>query len=374
MTIQYLILNKNFVKSGKKGGQASHAEGVFNGLVQNGIKVKIFGPKSLKKYIPELNHVDNYTSTDPFGFKNAKSLIKASLIAKPDYLIIRKCITGIVLYIITRGFKSISNQNLPPIIWEVNNFSNVKEKSILHLAFNAIIFKINLFVLRKSKLIYVVTTALRDKLINNNIDPNKIIYIPNGSPDFRDRNIQLSKSQCLQFCFFGVLKPYNNFERIISALKRINEKLPHLIFELTIVGYGDLEDYIKKRSKELSWLNYRGPKTLEELAEGKIIHQKCVGLIPMEDENSAFRSPIKLFEYLSLGIPVLISEKVVIEESIDCDVFETYTTNESNLEAKMLGFFNNEYDWKKTKEICLRVAKENTWESRMQQLINQLKN
>lgn len=51
-------------------------------------------------------------------------VVKLDLSNTADYFLIRKSFSGIILFIILFKFKLIG-EKIPPIIWEVNNFSNL---------------------------------------------------------------------------------------------------------------------------------------------------------------------------------------------------------------------------------------------------------
>jgi glycosyltransferase involved in cell wall biosynthesis len=366
MNVSYLILNSNFIKKNNKGGQMSHAEGVFLGLKKNGICVKLYGHTDLRKFIKEAN-VLKKPKIDIFDIYFSYNIFKLALQDAPDYFLIRKSFSGIILFIISLKLKLIG-KNIPPIIWEVNNFSNINNKVFFSEAINNLTFKLNVYVLKKSKLIYVVTNALKEKLIKHSIIfKEKTIVIPNGGPKFKGI---LDKSNKIIFLYFGVFKPYNNFNRIIRVFKELSSEYNEV--ELNFIGYGEEEKLILENSKENIKINFLGSKTLDEIKSLSLLNHKVIGIIPMEDDLSSFRSPIKMFEYISLGCPVIVSNKVPIEKNYNKDIVREYDLTDQSLKETMSYFISDKPNWEKIFNDCKSISANNSWDIRMLTLIKKI--
>jgi glycosyltransferase involved in cell wall biosynthesis len=175
---------------------------------------------------------------------------------------------------------------------------------------------------------FVITVNLACKRIfgSRSCPPEKIGVVMN-SPDgeifpFRAAPSNLSPSRTptkpFVMMYHGSLVERNGLDLAVDALRRVRENVPSA--ELRI--YGRKTFFLEivmgdARNKGLGdWVHYLGPRSLEDLVQE--IDDCDVGIIP--NHRSAFaeiNTPTRIFEYLSLGKPVIAPRAAGI-----CDYFD----------------------------------------------------
>jgi len=113
-------------------------------------------------------------------------------------------------------------------------------------------------------------------------------------------------------CFHGVLGVFQD----IDGLVLIAEKLRELGITLLVIGYGSKEDLIRSSPN----INFLGKKSHEETME---IISKChVGLsLRSNDQISINSFPVKVWEYIGLGIPCIVSPLSEAGEFVESNQF-----------------------------------------------------
>ena len=121
------------------------------------------------------------------------------------------------------------------------------------------------------------------------------------------------------FLFVGNFKSGHNLVKLVEIFSRLAQKDAR--FQLTLVGHGNLEDQIKKilKEKQVSPHNIRlrgfvaETELLEEIRRGEYAY----GIALYEKTREVICvDPGKVKDYLSWGLPVLITETNAIAETI----------------------------------------------------------
>lgn len=141
------------------------------------------------------------------------------------------------------------------------------------------------------------------------VPPEKIIVLPNAAdPDVFDINRITRKP--LPFAngkvvgFVGGFYPWHGLDLLLEAFRMVARKVGDA--RLLLVGDGPMMPEIRNRVRE-SGLEDRVHLT------GKVPHQDLPGYIAgfhvgvMPDSND-YGSPMKIFEYMSMGIPVVVPD------------------------------------------------------------------
>lgn len=149
---------------------------------------------------------------------------------------------------------------------------------------------------------YVVNNALsQDISLFDDIKKTFVGY--NGAP-LKYEPVERFIGEKSDFVFIGNLRAYNDW----NLLRNYFSRNPH--HELHIVGFGESESEIYKMSS-LRNVTYHGymerDKYLKLIGE---LSNPC-GLVPVKRHfGDKYLSPIKLGEYLSLGMPVIMSSNI----------------------------------------------------------------
>src|SRR5438309_434774 len=161
--------------------------------------------------------------------------------------------------------------------------------------------------------VLTVSDPLRDYVLSLGVEPGRVHVVPNGvdaalfqpgPPDPRVRaRWGLGNGPVLGFV--GGLRPWHGVDALPTLLERLVHRYRGL--RLVIVGdgplRGELEHTLIERGLTRSVV-FTGWLPHEEVAE--LIRQFDVALAPYSKPEHAFYfSPLKLFEYMSCGVPVV---------------------------------------------------------------------
>jgi glycosyltransferase involved in cell wall biosynthesis len=223
-------------------------------------------------------------------------------------------------------------ENYPAMIqdlWDYQGFSVVN-----FLVRNpGIIRTVERVSVRRCDHVVVVVEESRTRLISLGVEPARISLVINTPTSERLANsscvsgVGVSRGpQRLTVLYLGLLEWARGIETAIRAIPLVRERLPEV--RLVIVGSGRHEADFKQIAAELGlqdsvqflgWLDYT--KAIE------VIKECDIGLVPhhaTESWNTTI--PNKLFDYMSMGKPVIVSDakptKRIVQEERCGMVFE----------------------------------------------------
>lgn len=164
--------------------------------------------------------------------------------------------------------------------------------------------------------IIVIGDEHKLKLIRSGI-PGRKIHVVENTPilnkylnirtDFRKKIV---KNHSYNICYFGIINPERNLDLVIDSLPRIINKINHV--KLMIIGDGPHLESLKKHAQKRSVENYIDFFGWVDTNDAITIIQKCDVCIIPHLVNSAMNIgvPNKLFEYMAIGKPVVISNSI----------------------------------------------------------------
>lgn len=173
--------------------------------------------------------------------------------------------------------------------------------------------------------VLTVSSALREHVVGCGVDPARVHVVPNGidatlfapaapDPALRER-WKVPRGPVVGFV--GGLRPWHGVEVLPELLARLGDR--HRDAALIIVGDGPLRATLEE---SLERLGLRG----RAVFTGAIPHEQIPGLIrlfdvalaPYPPVNHAFYfSPLKLFEYMACGVPVVAADAGQIAEVLE---------------------------------------------------------
>lgn len=182
--------------------------------------------------------------------------------------------------------------------------------------------KIEQEVFQQADAIIVVSSFLKEKIEKLGIDGEKIQVVPNAAdpsvfaPENCIRDIRAEigiQSETVIIGFIGWFVAWHNFELLIKSLRSLKE----LNVSLMLVGDGPLKEEILSTAKK--WgvdgnIIFSGAAKYINIPEYVNAMDICV--IP---GSNAYRSPIKLFEYMIMGRPVIAPRLEPIEYIVQDD-------------------------------------------------------
>ncbi|MGR6116885.1 glycosyltransferase family 4 protein [Aeribacillus composti] len=183
-----------------------------------------------------------------------------------------------------------------------------KNKKLLNLA-----RKLEKFLYKKADLIVVVTNGYKDRLVSEGIPEEKIIVIPNGvNPallndtyaNYKDIKTECNLQNKRVILYSGNIGSAQGLETVIQAAIKLKDNSDYIFL---FIGEG----VEKKRLKELAEQNQlSNVRFIDQIPKDELIsYYKAadIGIVSLKKHPLfSITIPSKMFDYLSMSIPVLI--------------------------------------------------------------------
>lgn len=215
-------------------------------------------------------------------------------------------------------------------------------------------------IIMEADYVSAVSVALIEKFTNLRSD---IQLSPNGYykqvTGYENKNIALKriKEDKINIGYFGHLtSSWFDWEMLFEVARNNSN------FHFHIIGY-DLSDYNQKKIENSSNITYYGKISTKELAN--YVKDWNIGIIPFKQSSLAKAvDPIKIYEYLYMGLPVIVSgiehlssyPKTIVVHDVKEFVSAVYKITES-----------------KAKNNIDKFLEEATWEKRFSKFLEEYK-
>lgn len=229
----------------------------------------------------------------------------------------------------------------------------------------------------------LINTSFRKNLslilINKNLikdlDVYKINYII--LDDASDQIHPLKDKNCLKNTCVYVGSFYKG--KSIELLVKIAEKMPDFNFHL----YGDFS-VLKKRGFTNFKSNIKLMRRLDYFEVPKILKKYHIALMPFQNkisgksnnlEISKYISPLKMFDYLSVG-NIIIASDLQAYKHILKDDFNSFLISNKNIDEwkkRIIKIFRRPSSYRKIKLKAIDTAKMYSWDNRAKKYINFIK-
>jgi glycosyltransferase involved in cell wall biosynthesis len=245
--------------------------------------------------------------------------------------------------------------------------------------FTGICRRIELNTYRKADFIVCITEELKQLLIEKlNIEPKKIIVIPNGVDitRFDPENITPKKFfDSFTIGFIGTLIDWCGLDLLIETVAQFPfDNRPNL----TIVGDGISREKFEKKVTELgitSHVRFLGQQPWDEIPSYIAGFDVCYSGQIETKSGKMYHSPLKIYEYLAMGKPVIASSYADAKNTI-IDGFNGYLFTPGDKVELTKAIFqvklyhqNKEFNYKK---IHAKIVEEHSWDSRVKDLLNKI--
>lgn len=240
--------------------------------------------------------------------------------------------------------------------------------------------------LQNSDAIIVVSDALKRQLVEYGVEGDKIIVAPNGVhpdqfyPEIGDNGLkkQLGIEDKFVVGYTGTFGHWHGVEVLAEAVKHIVKRIPNAV--VLFVGDGNLRPKIEEITKrdnvndKILITGFVPFKTIPNyLAACDVLLSPCVN----NADNDFFNSPVKLFEYMAMGKPIVASnvgqQGVVINDGINGLLHEENQPEE--LAEKVYQIYqDNDLAVRLGKEARKRAVEKHDWKVNSQMIIDAYKN
>ncbi len=324
---QCLFLRTDHWFGVKSGGSVGHLEGVITGFRSNDVRTSIVSSDFL-------TGVDSKVD---FRLITPDYSVGANIPEIPDLLYnIQLQQSSSTVHSINPSFVyqrySLGNyfgiylkyKHKIPFVCEYNgSFVWMAEKwngrKLLH---NNLMLSIEMLNLQHSDVIVVVSSVMKEELIERGIDGRKILVNPNGvhpnvySPVVESERIKnmYNLQNKFVFGFLGTFGPWHGAEVLTKAFGLLLRKYPEIKDKvvLMLVGDGKTMHQVNESIIEFFIENSVLLTGLVPQAEGPEYLSACDVLVSPHiqnpDHSRFFGSPTKLFEYMSMNKPIIASD------------------------------------------------------------------
>ena len=211
-----------------------------------------------------------------------------------------------------------------PLIVELNAPLALEQSAYRATGLGKLAAQAECWALTRADAVFAVSDPLRDYVISLGVASERVHVLPNGVdttlfyPALRNSELhaRLNLGDGPVLGFIGGLRPWHGVQALPLLVERLVPRYPHL--RLVIAGEGpmrvELEDAFRTRGIQ-EHVIFTGSLPHEEMSE--LIRQFDIALAPYPVLDHVFYfSPLKLFDYMACGVPVVAAAVGQIAEVI----------------------------------------------------------
>jgi glycosyltransferase involved in cell wall biosynthesis len=224
----------------------------------------------------------------------------------PDFIYERASLFGIAGVLVARQLNV-------PLILELNAPLTKEQETYRQMSLTDLATAAESWALAQADAVLAVSSQLRDHAISLGADPGRVRVLPNGvdpglfNPAIPPQQVRhrwgLHDGPILGFV--GGLRPWHDLKALPPLLHRLIQRYAQL--QMVIVGDGPMRIALENDFKSLGireQVVFTGSVPHEEIPE--LIRLFDVAVAPYTHLDHAFYfSPLKLFEYMACGVPVV---------------------------------------------------------------------
>jgi glycosyltransferase involved in cell wall biosynthesis len=232
------------------------------------------------------------------------------------------------------------------------------------------IFKLELKTFNKySKKVFLPSYAM-NKYVG--LNPEKVLSSPPGGIDCISGTHTKKNIEKVTAVYVGGVPPRYGIYEVLEALNELNMESTNIHLKL-VCRENEFRQYHEK------FRPYLGKDWLE------IIHASGEGLTPIyqqadfgivtlkKDVYNDFAVPVKLFEYLSFGLPVLASDTTAMKEIIEVDQFGLIVNDTiEDIKEGLTAFLNQKIREEYQQNAVRALKTKHLWMHRVEQIVEAL--
>ena len=245
--------------------------------------------------------------------------------------------------------------------------------------------KIEIFLYKSADIIISVTHSFKSALIKRGIDGNKIYVVTNGVDISKFKMINkdqalLSKYDLIDkfvVSYIGTHGMAHSLETIIDAAKELEKKFKYKDIIFVLLGSGSEKKKLESYTKKIGAQNILMLDPVERDQIYRYWSITDLAVVHLKDDD-LFKTviPSKIFESMSMGIPIALGvkgeTKKIIEDSKSGIYFEP--ENSSDLCNLVIRLYEDKYLLKKYKVNASKAAKTYNRENLAKNMLKILEN
>ncbi|NAS04923.1 hypothetical protein GPS47_04780 [Acinetobacter haemolyticus] len=338
MSIKYILTTKRFFDEGPCG-RVSHAKGFVEGLACNHKEVTLVSGKGASDFIKENTYIKFRILNYFFIFNFLYEIIKS--ICNNDVVVIR---WRPFIPLLTLPFLLFYKR----IYFELNSITGLDSKN----AIIKMIVKLSIIIISRFSKIIVVSENSKNQILSIVNSKSPIYVMPNGfNPKaFENFSPNINSNYGPNLIYFGKKQDYyewDNLYQVLSENPSVN---------LHVFGF---DDHIVAKN-----INFYGKFNHESLVEKiNLIINPILIIHPDDSEIARSGSPMKLFEYAYLNIPVIVGDSLS-EIGKEFNEFIFYKSGDYESLNSTIGYVMKNYMTllEKSSTLRKRVEEDYTWD------------
>lgn len=219
---------------------------------------------------------------------------------------------------------SLANELNVPLIIELNAPLALEQSAYRSTGLGELAAQAERWSLSRADVVLAVSAPLRDYVVSMGVGPERVQVIPNGvdhmifkpAPPDPGVKARWSLNNGPVLGFVGGLRPWHDVMVLPTLLARLVPRHPDL--RLVIAGDGPLRGELERSLREQGLIKkvvFTGLVPHEEIAD--LIRQFDVALAPYSQlDHFFYYSPLKIFEYMACGIPMVAAGLGQISEVV----------------------------------------------------------
>ena len=240
------------------------------------------------------------------------------------------------------------------VIWEAHTLPDNKNKYLKYW--------------EKCYKIIAISQSLKNELVKLGIKENKILVAHDGVDlnNFQKLKQKLDLAENKKVILYsGHLYDWKGAQVLADASEFLSDDC-----EVIFIGGTDLDIKNfknKNKNKKIKILGYKNPKLIPEYLESA-----DVLILPnsAKDEKSKWTSPMKLFEYMASGRPIIASDLPNIKEVLnENNAIFFKPDNSQDLAKKIESVLNNKNLVDKISQQAYQDVKNYTWDKRAEKIL-----
>ncbi|MEQ1758402.1 MAG: glycosyltransferase family 4 protein [Vicinamibacterales bacterium] len=205
-----------------------------------------------------------------------------------------------------------------PYVLEVNSPLVVEQSTYRSLSRQATARRIERYLFGAATRIVTVSREVADYVCAHGADPARVVVAVNGVDLSLYADVQPPSTDDTRFTigFLGSLKPWHGIDVLIDALELLVSRSPH--YHLRLIGDGP------ERARLTAQIAERGlsahTTVVGQVARDQVpvhLHDVDVTVAPYPRLDGFYFSPLKVFEYMAAGRPIVASRIGQIESVLE---------------------------------------------------------